>query len=297
MDLRSNKSSLLNDRSESIKGYIKDIYKCESLTHEQQIELYNRAQDGDAKAREELIVSNQRFVFAIAKRYTSEKNIMDIVEEGNIGLMEAIDSKDPKFDPSKGYTFLTFAVWFIRRRIVNYMINNNFIVKKTNNAKTNFHIGKIKSKFYCENGRYPTNDEIVELFDKEYGIKIIDSNDLCELKTDSINTTFDNDDSNAFENSHLFTSKTANYNDYIDKVEKESSNYLVNTALSYFNDRDKTILKMAYGIGYDKEYKNFEIANEIGLTTERVRQLKKEAVKRLESIIKDVAGKEHYLYK
>lgn len=296
MDLRLTKTFLV-DRNDSINGYVKDIYKCENLSHDEQIELYNKAQNGDTEAREKLIVSNQRFVFAIAKRYTTNENLMDIVEEGNIGLMEAIDSTDPKFDPSKGYTFLTFAVWFIRRRIVNYMINNNNIVKRTNNAKTNFHIGKIKNKFYCENGRFPTNDEIVDLFDKEYGVKIIDPNDLFDLKVESINTTFDNDDSNAFENSAIFTNKTASYNDYNNKVEQDSNKYIVNQALSYFDDRDRTILKMAYGIGYDKEYKNSEIADELELTTERVRQLRNAAEKKLQSVIKDVAKKEHYVYR
>ena len=204
--------------------------------------------------------------------YVSGNALMDVVDEGNIGLIKALDESN--FDVTKGTRFLTLAVWYIRREIVHYLINDINLIKKSNNSKTSFHLNNVKNKFYCENGRFPSDDEIIEIFDKEYGIKIQNRGDIYEVKAESINSTFNDDDSNSFENSYDFTSKTCSVNGYEKKINEDKISNDVEFILNSLKERDRDVMKMSFGIGYAKEYTNFEIADELGLTPERVRQIR-----------------------
>lgn len=282
MDLTIQKNTIVS-RTDNINTYLRDIQKYPILTPEEEIDLFVKMKNGDEEARNKLILCNQRFVFKLAKMYVSGDNLLDVVNEGNIGLIKALDDSD--FDVTKGTRFLTLAVWYIRREIVNYLINNVNIVKKSNNAKTTFHLNSVKSKFFCENGRFPSDEEIIEIFDKEYGIKIQNKSDIYEFKSESINTTFDDDDSNSFENSYDFASKTASYNDYEKVINQEKVSNDVDYILSTLKERDRDIMKMSFGIGYPKEYTNFEIADELGMTAERVRQIKLSCISKFKKMM------------
>lgn len=271
MDLSVQKNTIVS-RTDTINTYLRDIQKYPILTPDEEVELYLKMKEGDEEARNKLILCNQRFVFKLAKMYVSGDALLDVVNEGNIGLIKALDESD--FDVTKGTRFLTYAVWYIRREIVQYLTNDVNLVKKCNNSKTTFHLNNVKSKFFCENGRFPTDEEIIDIFDKEYGIKINNKSDIYEVKAESINSTFDDDDSNSFENSYDFTSKTACVNDYEKKMNKEHVSSEVQFILDSLKERDRDVMKMSFGIGYTKEYSNFEIADELGLTPERVRQIK-----------------------
>ena len=271
MDLSVQKNTIVS-RTDTINTYLRDIQKYPILTPDEEVELYLKMKEGDEEARNKLILCNQRFVFKLAKMYVSGDVLLDVVNEGNIGLIKALDESD--FDVTKGTRFLTYAVWYIRREIVQYLTNDVNLVKKSNNTKTSFHLNNVKSKFFCENGRFPTDEEIIDIFDKEYGIKINNKSDIYEVKSESINSTFDDDDSNSFENSYDFTSKTACVNDYEKKMNKEHVSSEVQFILDSLKERDRDVMKMSFGIGYTKEYTNFEIADELGLTPERVRQIK-----------------------
>ena len=251
---------------------MRDIQKYPILTPDEEVELFVKMKEGDKEARNKLILCNQRFVFKLAKMYVSGDALLDVVNEGNIGLIKALDESD--FDVTKGTRFLTLAVWYIRREIVHYLTNDINLVKKSNSSKTSFHLNNVKSKFYCENGRFPSDEEIIEIFDKDYGIKINNKSDIYEVKAESINSTFDDDDSNSFENSYDFTSKTASFNDYEKKINQEKISSDVQFILDSLKERDRDVMKMSFGIGYAKEYTNFEIADELGLTPERVRQIR-----------------------
>ena len=271
MDLSVQKNTIVS-RTDTINTYLRDIQKYPILTPDEEVELYLKMKEGDEEARNKLILCNQRFVFKLAKMYVSGDVLLDVVNEGNIGLIKALDESD--FDVTKGTRFLTYAVWYIRREIVQYLTNDVNLVKKSNNTKTSFHLNNVKSKFFCENGRFPTDEEIIDIFDKDYGIKINNKSDIYEVKSESINSTFDDDDSNSFENSYDFTSKTACVNDYEKKMNKEHVSSEVQFILDSLKERDRDVMKMSFGIGYTKEYTNFEIADELGLTPERVRQIK-----------------------
>ena len=276
-------------RTDNLNAYLKEINKEPLLSSQEQIDLIKKIREGDEEARKKMFLCNQRFVYKVAKIYDNNEKTLDLVQEGNIGLHNSIEWAVKNFDSSKGTTFLTYAIWFIRREI-NFYLNNVYpTVKKTNLPKTAYHYGKIKNKFFCENGRYPTVDEIAEIFDKEYGIKIQNLTDLCDMQVDSINTTYDGDDSNTFENSQQFLSKTYSISEYENEINNEHTKALANELLGSLKEREQLIMRMSSGIGFDKEYTNYEIANELNLTSERVRQIIKNSTKKMKAYAMSIA--------
>lgn len=276
MNLKEKKNGFIaSDRT--LNDYLKEINKYKVLKPEEEKELVKKMFDGDKEAKDRLIMCNQRFVYAVAKTYANEDNILDLVNEGNIGLMQALET----FDHTKGNKFLSYAIWYIKREIQAYLNNENLLIRKTNNTKTVYKLSKIKQKFYAEHNRYPDVDEIADILEKEYGLKIKDKTDLLDVTTTSISTCFDDEDNRAFENSQYFTERTATENEYEDEVKKEHNASVSGTLMSELTEREQTIIKMAFGIGYNKEYTNAEIAEEIGMSSERVRQLKNGAIEKM----------------
>lgn len=276
MNLKHKKGGFIN-ADQGIASYLKEINKYKVLKPAEERELIKRMREGDEEARDLLINSNQRFVYAVAKRYGNESNVLDLVNEGNIGLMLALDT----FDESKNNRFLSYAIWYIKREINAYLNNENLLVRKTNNTKTVYKIAKIRSKFYSEHDRYPDVDELSELLESEYGLKIKDKTDLFDVTTTSIDMCYDDEDSRAFENSPYFTERTSVDNEYETISSKEHSSSVSGMLVSLLTEREQVIVKMAFGIGYNKEYTNAEIAEEIGMSSERVRQLKKGALDKM----------------
>lgn len=295
MDLKNTKGNFV-EREGTVKQYLEDIRKYEPLTQEKENELINRFREtGDVEAFHQLINCNQRFVFAVAKRYASDDRVMDLVNEGNIGLMTAITAKNEKtgeylYDINKGVRFLSYAVWYIRREIYSYLSNRDMLVRKQNNLKTVGRVNKIKNKFYASTGRYPSMDEIIEILDKEYGIKIMEESDLYDLRMDSLNINYDDEDASAFENSSLFTAKTSVDNDYVKDTDTEYNNEATGELLSCLDEREKEVIKRAFGMApFNKEYTNAESGEDMGLSGERVRQIKEKALKKMRALAVEIA--------
>lgn len=279
MNLKEKKTGYIT-ADHAINSYLKEINQYKVLTASEEAELIEKMQNGDESAKAKLIAANQRFVYAVAKRYGNEDNVLDLVNEGNIGLMQALET----FDASKGNRFLSYAIWYIRREINAYLNNDNLLIRKTNNTKTSYKLSKLKAKFYAEHNRYPDVDELAALLEEEYGLKIKDKTDLLDITTLSINTCFDDEDSRAFENTPYFTEKTAVDNEYQEEMDKEYTSSVSGALMSILNEREQTIVKMAFGIGCNKEYTNQEISEEIGMSSERVRQIKNAAIKKMQEI-------------
>ena len=268
-----------SEPSDIVNAFIKDINKYKLLTPTEEKELVERMLNGDEEAKEKLITANQRFVYTIAKRYGNEDNLLDLVNEGNLGLMMALET----FDQTRGNRFLSYAIWYIKREINAYLNNENHLIRKTNNSKTVYKINKVKSKFFAEHGRYPDIDEMAEILEEEYGLKIKDKGDLLDISTTSISTCFDDEDGCAFENSTFFTEKTATENNYEDETNREQNSFMSDTLMVVLDDRERLIISMAFGIGQVKEYTNAEIGEKIGMSSERVRQIKNEALEKMRS--------------
>lgn len=280
MNLKEKKTGFIN-ADHSISVYLKEINKYKVLTAAEEADLIKKMRDGDIDARNHLVAANQRFVYAVAKRYGNDDNVLDLVNEGNIGLMQALDT----FDASKGNRFLSYAIWYIRREINAYLNNDNLLIRKTNNTKTVYKLSKIKEKFYADNNRYPDVDEIAAILEAEYGLKIKDKTDLLDISTTSINTCFDDEDARAFENTPYFTEKTAVDNDYLPVMDDDFNSAVSGALISSLTEREQTVIKMSFGIGYNKEYTNAEIAEELGMSSERARQLKNGAIEKMKKFV------------
>ena len=272
-----NKANTFYFRTPSISAYLDDIRQIPIISPEKEVELFDRIYNGDNNARNIIIESNQRFVFAIAKRYSKNtENLSDLINEGNIGLITAIDN----FKTSVGVKFISFAVWYIRRQIVQYLTNNDAIIRKTNHNKTFKKVAFIKNQFFMKEGRMPNNDEIMELINKKE--RIINSQDILDLKIYNVSDNIDDDNSSDFPIMNEYNSISASYNDYENKSEKDDIKSTINQKISRLTKREKKIIKLLYGIGEEREYSFQEVGEMFDLTSERIRQLKNTIVKKMQ---------------
>ena len=274
----------LQGRSETTNKYLFDIRKYPVLTAEQEREIIIRIKNGDESARRILIESNQRFVFAVARKYAKdEHHLMDLVSEGNVGLIKAIDN----FDLSLGFKFLTHAVWYIRREISAYIVNTDTFIRKTNISKTNTRLRRLTNEFFLLNGRYPSVDELKEMFKERYNIDIKNDTDLLELNVISTDDNISEDGSDSvMDASTEVLAKTSSRNDYEQESENDHIKSIIAYGMECLTDVEKTIIKMSFGVGYDREYDNNEIGEEVNYTAERVRQLKNKALEKMQSYLK-----------
>lgn len=276
------------ERTNTLVSYFNDIKKYDnSVKPEDEEMLFEILKNGTRKEREKaramLINGNQRFVVSVARAYATNNNLMDLIDEGNIGLIEALEAFDPSIKPNgKTVRFVTFAVHYIRRAINQYMVNNGSIVKKSNISKTYHVLSQARNKFLQENGRQPTSDELKELVNKDYNLKIKDSSDMLDVRYTYIDEESSGDDDDAnLAGIATYNSYSANGNGY-EKTERDDYNKrLTSSLLKVLTPRESAIAKMAVGIGEFRELTNEEIAQRVGLTTERIRQMRKSINERL----------------
>lgn len=277
------------ERTETLTRYYEDIRKYDVMSEEKEVEMFNLFKNGNKQeqeyARNFIINANQRFVVAMAKRFATNENILDLISEGNIGLIEAM--KD--FDVTKGNKFITFAVWYVRRAINNYCINYGNLVKKTNLSKTYHVIAQATNKFIQTEYRQPTLEELLEIVNKEHKADIKSIEDIIDTKISSIDEGFNSEDDDAvFGEMSLYNSYSSSFNEYEKISNDDFNNKLISSMLGNLPEREKTIIKMVFGIGYYREYELQEIAEELGLTTERVRQIKNSVLKEIKEKYKNV---------
>lgn len=277
------------ERTETLTRYYEDIRKYDVMSEEKEVEMFNLFKNGNKQeqeyARNFIINANQRFVVAMAKRFATNENILDLISEGNIGLIEAM--KD--FDVTKGNKFITFAVWYVRRAINNYCINYGNLVKKTNLSKTYHVIAQATNKFIQTEYRQPTLEELLEIVNKEHKADIKSIEDIIDTKISSIDEGFNSEDDDAvFGEMSLYNSYSSSFNEYEKISNDDFNNKLISSMLGKLPEREKTIIKMVFGIGYYREYELQEIAEELGLTTERVRQIKNSVIKEIKEKYKNV---------
>lgn len=279
-----------SDVIDTLNYFLKDIRKYNQLTAEQETELFRRIKAGDDTAVNELMEANQLFVLAVAKRYSGHSDMMDLVQVGNIGMLQAIKRFNPnrKGPDGKNVRFLSFAVWYIKREISFYVINNG-LIRRTNNVKTVFKLNKIKNSYFLENGRYPSTDELREIIEEEYGIKIKDNTHLYDIDTKYLNSAYDtSNDKDTFERSALYNEKSASYNEYDEVTDNDYKKEIVANLLGEATERERDIIKRLFGIGYDREYTVDEVSSIYGMTRERIRQLKNNGLKRMKRASKIV---------
>ena len=273
------KSSITDRSSISLEKYFSEVSRIGTLSADKEVNLIQDYRSGDAKAHEIIIKSNLRFVISVAKGYQNQGlSLEDLINEGNLGLLKAIE----RYDESKGFKFISYAVWWIRQSILQALGEHARLVRIPQN-KVNRCI-KLKNtieRFEQENCRAPQISELEDLLcinAKEMQIIEIHNSKLLSL-SESIDGQPEADGSITYEN--LLKTDESLESDYL--VDAKSKNKLLQSVLNKLNSREQTILKASFGIGYTGPLNLEEIGEICGLTRERVRQLREKALERLRS--------------
>ena len=254
------------------REFIEILRRNPPFTPEQEVDAFKRLYAGDEKALDEIVARNQRWVYSVAKEFARDEiEVMDYVQEGNIGLLKAIE----KYDLSKGLKFITYAVWYMRREMNAHMTTDRDLITKSNNAKYGKKLEKIKNEFFVQNGYKPTFDDIKEIFEEKYGIVVNDERDLYDLDISSINENV-NDDT-TFEECDDFIKATATENEAIYDDDKEYYKELVIPIINSLPDKHRELIKKLYHIGYDDIYSVEDLCKEYNIYDEQtLKQVEKQ---------------------
>ena len=234
------------------------------------------------KVRDKLINANLKFVISIARIYAKNYDILDLIEEGNTGLIKAID----KFDVNSGNRFTTYAVQWIRETINLYRQRYGSMVRKSNVSKVFHIIPKVTNEFIQTNHREPTAKELKDFINEKYPkLDLKDCMDLINIRMTSIDEPVDDEDEANVSNMTLYNEYSSSDNEYESTTDSDYNKVLVGSLLKSLDERAQKIVKMYFGIGekYGQQKCANEIAESVGLTVERTRQIISEAKK----ILKD----------
>ena len=266
--------SITNRESASLDKYLQEIGREELISVDEEVKLAQRIRKGDRQALEKLTRSNLRFVVSVAKQYQNQGlSLPDLINEGNLGLIKAAE----KFDETRGFKFISYAVWWIRQSILQALAEQSRIVRlPLNQVGALGKINKALSKFEQENERRPSAEELAEELDipfekisdtiKISGRHISVDAPFVEGEDNSLLDVLVNDDSPIADSTLI----------------NESLSKEIERALQTILDRDREvdIIKMFFGIGM-QEMTLEEIGDKFGLTRERVRQIKEKAIRKL----------------
>lgn len=274
--------TIYSNWNDGVMSYLNDIRKYEVLTPDEEVATFEIIKDGNEeekiKARQKIMLSNQRFIYAVAKEYAKGNEIMDIINEGNKGMNDAID----RFDPTRGMRFISYAVWYIRRAIVSHITNDGAIVRSSNKQKLMGILPKVKETLFQKYGREATPEEVMESLQNDYNIKIKEKEDVYDMCVSSISDTMIGESDSPSPSQMEFEAYTATRNEYEDEMDKESNVYLVGKLLSVCTKKEQEIIKKLYGIGYDNPISPEDVAEEYGMTRTRILQMKKNIIKKMQ---------------
>lgn len=265
--------SITNRESQSLDRFLQEIGREELITVEEEVELAQAIKRGDRKALERMTRANLRFVVSVAKQYQNQGlSLPDLINEGNLGLIKAAE----KFDETRGFKFISYAVWWIRQSILQALAEQSRIVRlPLNQVGTLNKITKALSKFEQENERRPSSAELAKELDISED-KIADS-----LKVSGRHISVDAPFVEGEDNS-LLDVLTNDDTPNTDRVLiNESLAKEIDRVLSTLTERESEIVKLFFGIGGYQEMTLEEIGVKFGLTRERVRQIKEKAIRRL----------------
>ena len=256
----------------ALDKYLVDISREKLISTDEEVELAQKIHKGDQRALNKLVRANLRFVVSVAKQYQNQGlSLNDLVNEGNIGLVKAAQ----KFDETRGFKFISYAVWWIRQSILQAISEQSRIVRMPlNQVGFQSKLSKAIVNFEQENERRPSVQELADILetDEEKVREALGTNG----KKVSVDAPFQDEESGSLID--IMTDETAPATD--NKMERESLSKDLDAALGTLSDRERQVLKMLFGIGCN-EMTADEGANTLSLTRERVRQIKERALKRL----------------
>ncbi len=264
--------SITNRESDSLDKYLQEIGHEELISVEEEVELAQRIKQGDRKALEKLTKANLRFVVSVAKQYQNQGlSLPDLINEGNVGLIKAAE----KFDETRGFKFISYAVWWIRQSILQAIAEQSRIVRLPLNQVGSVNkINRVLNKFEQEHERRPSIDEIADNVD-------IPQDKIEEaMKVSSRHVSIDAPFADGEDNSLLDVLPNNDSPMADKKLVLESLREEINRALQTLNERERNIIEAFFGIN-QPEMTLEEIGDKYGLTRERVRQIKEKAIRRL----------------
>ena len=264
--------SITNRESASLDKYLQEIGREELITIEEEVDLAQRIRQGDKDALERLTRANLRFVVSVAKQYQNQGlSLPDLINEGNLGLIKAAE----KFDETRGFKFISYAVWWIRQSILQALAEQSRIVRLPLNQVGSLNkINKAFSKFEQEFERTPSPEELAGILELPME-KVSDT-----LRVSGRHVSVDAPFSDGEENSLLDVLINSDSPNADKMLLNESLGKEIERSLSTLTERERDILKYFFGIGVP-DMTLEEIGERFGLTRERVRQIKEKAIRRL----------------
>ncbi len=264
--------SITNRESQSLDKYLQEISKEDLISVEEEVELAQRIRKGDRRALERLTRANLRFVVSVAKQYQNQGlTLPDLINEGNMGLIKAAE----KFDETRGFKFISYAVWWIRQSILQAIAEQSRIVRLPLNQVGSVNkINRMLNKFEQENERRPSIDEISEHVDLPKD-KIDEA-----LSVNSRHVSVDAPFAEGEDNTLLDVLVGEDTPTTDRELVMESLRSEINSALKILSPRERSIIEAFFGINQSEKTLE-EIGSKYGLTRERVRQIKEKAIRRL----------------
>jgi RNA polymerase primary sigma factor len=268
--------SITNRESQSLEKYLQEIGKVDLLTPEEEVGLAKRIKQGDQQALEKLTKANLRFVVSVAKQYQNQGlSLSDLINEGNLGLIKAAQ----RFDETRGFKFISYAVWWIRQSILQALAEQSRIVRLPLNKVGSLNkINKAFSQLEQEFEREPSADELAEVL--EIATSEVQTTLGVAARHVSMDAPFvegeDNSLLDVLENGN--TPGTDASLEYLESLRRE-----IERSLSTLTDRQRDVIKLYFGIGVEHPMSLEDIGDKFGLTRERVRQIKDKAINKLRS--------------
>ncbi|WP_456076645.1 sigma-70 family RNA polymerase sigma factor [Hoylesella timonensis] len=264
--------SITNRESAALDKYLQEIGREDLLSTEEEIELAQRIKQGDRKALDKLTKANLRFVVSVAKQYQNQGlSLPDLINEGNLGLIKAAE----KFDETRGFKFISYAVWWIRQSILQAIAEQSRIVRLPLNQVGSVNkINQLQNKFEQEFERRPNSSEIAERIDIPED-KVIDA-----MKANGKHVSVDAPFSDGDDNSLIDVLPDSDIPMADNELVIESLRKEIADALHTLNERERNVIECFYGIN-QPEMTLEEIGDRYGLTRERVRQIREKALRKL----------------
>ncbi len=272
INMLNNRNNISEDSS-VLSMYMKELNKLPLITHEEEVELFKKIKKGDLRARNKVIESNLRFVVKIAKKYQNQGlPLDDLINEGNIGLMTAID----KFDIDKGYHFISYAVWWIRQSIMKAINEKSRAVRlPLNRSNELLQIQKAQKELTLVNNEEPSVEEIAD--ETHLDVKVVKN--LISVSKDLVSL-----DAPVFKDN-----ETNSISDYIESdIETPDAQVMssimiddINEALNQLSEKEKDIIEYRFGLNNKSQMSLKQIGEIYNLTKERIRQIEKRALQKL----------------
>lgn len=259
-------------RSEMVKKLLADLHngQHEPMTEEEQTAFADRNTH-----REEIIQRNLLFVYSVAKRYARDgEQLCDYFSEGAIGLADAVD----KFEPERGFKFISFAVHYIRAYMSAYAKESG-LVKSSNANKIGSKVKTYEARYYAENGKMPTDEDILSYLKNEYGIEVKYTSEIHGATFTALDAKIDADSDDTASEVGEVAQRTASLNEVENTIEEDNRKQTISILLNCkaISETEREVIKLWYLEGWDKE----RIAKKLGLCGERIRQIQATALKKL----------------